>query len=57
VFRGRKDGTLLHNHQMDLLQFNQYDSREVELTVRYKFNSVKSKYKGTNAGDAEIKRF
>lgn len=56
VFRGRKDGTLLHNHQMDLLQFNQYDSREVELTVRYKFNSVKSKYKGTGAGENELKR-
>ena len=56
VFRGRKDGNLLYNHQMDLLQFNQYDSREVELTVRYKFNSAKSKYKGTGAGENELKR-
>lgn len=56
VFKGRKDGNLLYNHQMDLLQFNQYDSREVELTVRYKFNSAKSKYKGTGAGENELKR-
>lgn len=56
LFRGRKDGTLLYNHQMDLHQINQYDSRQVELTVRYKFNSAKSKYKGTGAGQKEINR-
>lgn len=41
---------------MELYQLNRYDSREFELTVRYKFNSAKSKYKGTGAGEAEIKR-
>ncbi|MDD4728176.1 MAG: outer membrane beta-barrel family protein, partial [Dysgonamonadaceae bacterium] len=56
LFRGQKDANLLYNHQMDLYQLNQYDSREVELTVRYKFNSAKSKYKGTGAGQKEINR-
>ncbi len=56
LFRGHKDANLLYNHQMDLYQLNQYDSREVELTVRYKFNSAKSKYKGTGAGQKEINR-
>lgn len=55
-FRGQKDANLLYNHQMDFYQLNQYDSREVELTVRYKFNSAKSKYKGTGAGQKEINR-
>jgi hypothetical protein len=53
----RKEGNLLYNHQMQLYQVNRFDSREIELTVRYNFNTAKSKYKGTNAGDAEIKRF
>ena len=57
LFYRRKDGNLLYNHQMQLYQVNRYDSREIELTVRYNFNTAKSKYKGTNAGDAEIKRF
>lgn len=56
LFRGQKDANLLYNHQMDLYQINQYDSRQVELTVRYKFNSAKSNYKGTGAGQKEINR-
>ena len=35
--------------------FNQ-DSREVEFTVRYKFNATQSKYKGTGAGASEKER-
>jgi len=57
LFYGMKDRNLLYNQKMQLLQTNRNDTREVELTVRYNFNMAKSKYKGTNAGDAEIKRF
>ena len=32
------------------------DTREVEFTVRYKFNAAQSKYKGTGAGDSEKER-
>ena len=32
------------------------DSREVEFTVRYKFNAAQSKYKGTGAGSSEKER-
>jgi hypothetical protein len=35
--------------------FNQ-DTRQVELTVRYKFNAAQSKYKGTGAGESEKER-
>ena len=35
--------------------FNQ-DTREVEFTVRYKFNAAQSKYKGTGAGTSEKER-
>jgi hypothetical protein len=33
------------------------DTREVEFTVRYKFNAAQSKYKGTGAGTSEKERF
>ena len=39
-----------------LWQNNRNDSRQVELTVRYKFNSTKSKYRGTGAGSDEKER-
>jgi len=32
------------------------DTREVEFTVRYKFNTAQSKYKGTGAGSSEKER-
>lgn len=56
IFKGKKDGNLLYNKQMEFYQLNRYDSREIELTLRYKFNSSRSKYKGTGAGQEEINR-
>lgn len=35
---------------------NSFDTREVYLTVRYRFNSGKSKYKGTGAGSDALRR-
>ena len=37
-------------------QTQRRDTREVELTVRYKFNAAQSKYKGTGAGASEKER-
>lgn len=56
VFLQSKDGNLLYNAQMELYQMNRYDSRQLEFTVRYRFNTARSKYKGTNAGESEINR-
>lgn len=56
LFNGYKDGNLLYNKQMQLYQLNRYDKRMFELTVRYKFNASKSKYKGTGAGQSEKNR-
>lgn len=33
-----------------------YDSRKVMLTVRYKFNATRNKYKGSGAGESEKER-
>ena len=40
-----------------MYQNQRRDTREVEFTVRYKFNAAQSKYKGTSAGDSEKERF
>ena len=53
---GRKDGNVIYNKHMDLTVNNVTDSREVRLTVRYKFNTTKNKYKGKGAAEEEIRR-
>ena len=57
LFHEMNDKNLIYNQKMQLFQINRNDTRQIELTVRYNFNTAKSKYKGTNAGDNEIKRF
>lgn len=45
----------MQSAQLDDLTWS--DSRSFSLTVRYKFNAVKSKYKGTGAGQDVKARF
>lgn len=56
LFRGRTMDIKFYNDRLILYQFSRWDSRELELTVRYKFNSAKNRYKGTGAGQGEINR-
>ncbi len=56
LLHSRKDHNLTTFDQSTLFQANQYDSREFSVTLRYKFNTAKSKYKGTEAGQSEINR-
>ena len=51
-----RDGNLVYNHQVKLWQGNYYDRRRFVATIRYKFNTTRSKYKGTGAGNAEKNR-
>ncbi|MDR0893983.1 MAG: outer membrane beta-barrel family protein, partial [Prevotellaceae bacterium] len=37
-------------------QTNEANSRQVSLTIRYKFNSANNKYKGSGAGSAQKNR-
>ena len=52
----RRDGNLVYNHQVQLWQGNYYDRRRFVATIRYKFNTTRSKYKGTGAGNEEKSR-
>ena len=51
-----RDGNLVYNHQVQLWQGNYYDRRRFVATIRYKFNTTSSKYKGTGAGNDEKSR-
>ncbi|MBP3850778.1 MAG: outer membrane beta-barrel protein [Prevotella sp.] len=51
-----KQGMLMYAGRMQSEQISWYDSREFVLTIRYKFNTTRSKYKGTGAGNAEKNR-
>ena len=43
--------------QSDFKNLYHFDNREVGLTIRYTFNSAKSKYKGSAAGSDALNRF
>jgi hypothetical protein len=51
-----QDQVRLNYGARTLWQNSRTDSREVEFTVRYKFNAAQSKYKGTGAGTGEKER-
>ena len=50
------DADLFYNQKMELLQVSKRGTRDLQLTLRYKFNTTRSKYKGTGAGNAELNR-
>ena len=52
----RRDGNLVYNHQVKLWQGNYYDRRRFVATIRYKFNTTRSKYRGMGAGNDEKNR-
>ena len=56
LFDRSRDGNLVYNHQVKLWQGNYYDRRRFVATIRYKFNTTRSKYKGTGAGNDEKSR-
>lgn len=57
LFHSRKDGNIVQVDRLRVDQLNTINSRQCVLTLRYKFNSAKNKYKGKGAGQEEIKRF
>ena len=56
LLNSRRDNVMLRSGNYSIIQYNNFDTREAVLTLRYKFNSVKSKYKGTGAGESAKSR-
>ena len=56
LFKGRSDIVRMISDIYEIHQKNEFDSREFVLTIRYNFNSARSKYKGTGAGEQQKSR-
>ena len=56
LFHKNREYNLLRCGYYTIHQENRLDSRQFVLTLRYKFNSTKSKYRGTGAGQEQRKR-
>ena len=57
VFKSRKTDFVIYSGQMREATFTAPALRKGTLTVRYKFNVARSKYKGTGAGEGQKSRF
>lgn len=56
MFHTQKSGNKMIFYQTTTTQTAWSDSQEVYITLRYNFNTTKSKYKGTGAGSSEKNR-
>ena len=56
LFNGTRTGYIGYGDQMVMRQNDFYDTRKAELTVRYSFNTTRSKYRGVSVGEGEINR-
>jgi len=56
LFHGNRMGVKAYNNKLHILQNSKWDTQELEITLRYKFNTNGSRYKGTGAGQNEFNR-
>lgn len=56
ILKGSGEEIIMYSNTYKINQANRRDSREFIFTLRYNFNSAKSKYKGTGAGEAQKSR-
>lgn len=47
------DRTTMYSGDIMTYAYNQFESRSIRFAVRYKFNTTRSKYRGTGAGENE----
>ena len=57
LFNRTANHVILYTNNLKTSVNEGYDSRQAYVTLRYKFNTARSKYKGTGAGQSERKRF
>ena len=56
ILKSSGDEIIMYSNTYKINQANRRDSREFIFTLRYNFNSAKSKYKGTGAGETQKNR-
>lgn len=57
LFNCSANQSLLYTNNLSIEIKQEFDSRDFYVTLRYKFNTARSKYKGTGAGQSERNRF
>ena len=57
LFNRTANHVILYTNNLKTSINEGYDSRQAYVSLRYKFNTARSKYKGTGAGESERKRF
>ena len=57
LFNRSANQLLLYTNNLSIDTKQELDIRDFYVTLRYKFNTARSKYKGTGAGQSERKRF
>lgn len=56
IFASQRNNSIIYGNHMVFNKWNYSDSRNLQVTVRYKFNSTSSKYRGTGAANEELQR-
>ena len=56
IFHGMGHAAFMYNTQMQLTDRSTFNSQRVELTARYRFNSARSRFRGTGAAQNQINR-
>lgn len=56
LFHSMRDANTQYDDRVKMFRETKRNTQEVKLTVHYKFNLQKSKYKGTGAGLGEQQR-
>ena len=57
LFNRSANQSLLYTNNLSIEIKQEFDSRDFYVTLRYKFNTARSKYKGAGAGQSERNRF
>ena len=56
IFASQRSSYIIYGDCMQFEKWNYSDTRNIQLSVRYKFNSTRSKYRGTGAANEEMNR-
>ena len=56
LFSTAQSNMILQSDIREIAMEKDWDTRDISITVRYNFNTAKSKYKGTGAGESQKSR-
>lgn len=57
LFNSSQNDAVMYNDAVRIVQTNYSPGRSVMLTLQYRFNTTRDRYRGTGAGNTEKSRF